>query len=76
MSLYKVHEVELRHNTGDNYWDYDVNDSKKFRAITLYELRRRHIQYVTSNTDMKVCTSLPMRISEFRKWEDVCYEVV
>ena len=39
MSLYKIHEIELQHLTGDNYWDFDINESKKFHAVTLHELQ-------------------------------------
>lgn len=74
MSLYKIHEIELQHLTGDNYWDFDINESKKFCAVTLHELQRRYIQYVTSSIGVKVCTSLPTRIHKFRQLADIYYE--
>lgn len=74
MSSYKVYKIELRYLTGDNCWDFDVNESKKFCAITLHELQRKYIQYVTSNIGAKVCTSLPTRIHKFKQFAGIYYE--
>ena len=74
MSSYKIYKIELRHLTCDNYWDFDVNESKKFCVITLHELQRKYIQYMKSNIGVEVCTSLPTRIHKFRQLADIYYE--